>query len=919
MRRFLFLVLFVFGLLIARSQSIEYEWTKVFDSEIGIVSSTVDEEKNLILVGNFGDTVDFDPGTGVINEVANGIRDIFILKLDSNGVFKWVETFGDAHYNSATDVLINRDGDILISGYFNVSLTIDTGNGTISLFSNNSSKDIYIMKLSDTGGFKWIKSIGGNETEGINSIEEDMDGYIYATGDFRGQVDFDSGLDTFNVTSSISGGDLYVLKLDPNGDFQWVQTIGDDANGAFANGNSICVDSFGYVYVTGIFSDTIDFNPDVGHFFLNSYSYFYPDFFILKLDSAGSFVWAMDSKDSLNLNTFAEGNSIHIDPFGDVIVSGTFNGLREVGYGNTQTSITSNGLDDVFILKLDPNGDLIWVRTFGSSGEETAIAGIDKYGNVYVSGVFNDTVDFNSGDNVYNLVPSYNEDIYLLKLNPFGNFLWVKNLEGISTPEYTSFLDVDLFGNIYMIGGFSGTLDFNPTNGIRNITSNSLNGFINKLSQCTPSIEYVSIQACDYYLSPRFDPFNPSGGGAYNQSTDTISFTLQASNGCDSIVYVDLTINNSSPAPTNRDTILICDSTYVWPVDGNTYDFVSGNNYGILSTHDLSHTYTNAGGCDSIVEAFLVMLNGWVVGIATTSTGEPILNSKVSLIEFDPMDSTLTQIDTAYTDSSLLFIDSLGIFFFTFVEESPNIFMKVIPDSVLYPGELPTYYNGSVLWQGASPAFCESSFSTIAGVNPGGDGFIGGFINQGAGKSGNAAGGVTVILVNSDGEVVAMTTTDENGYFSFDDIPEDDTYSIWVDQPFLHNSLAPEIELTNSEPEKDSLQFLLHPTYLELLGDEEEDSVDVGIAEYEQFDFKVYPNPTNSSFNIDLSGMQQNNGQLYKVEIYDVVGQLIYSKEAEQEILNVSTDQWSSGLYNIRLINKSGNAFGYKKLVVTGY
>src|SRR5690606_9459529 len=120
--------------------------------------------------------------------------------------------------------------------------------------------DIFISKLDTNGNFLWAKSMGGVSGDYGSSITTDSSGHIYTTGAFTGTADFDPGVDEFELTST-GGTDIFISKLDTNGNFLWAKSMG----GASAdNGNSITVDSAGYIYTTGDFQGTADFDPGSG-------------------------------------------------------------------------------------------------------------------------------------------------------------------------------------------------------------------------------------------------------------------------------------------------------------------------------------------------------------------------------------------------------------------------------------------------------------------------------------------------------------------------------------------------------------------------------------------------------------------------------------------------------------------------------
>jgi hypothetical protein len=131
-----------------------------------------------------------------------------------------------------------------------------------------------VLKLNSSGTFQWVSTFGGTSIDGGEDITVDSSGNSYITGRFRETVDFGGG----NVTSA-GGGDIFVLKLNSSGTFQWVNTYGGTSADV---GEGITVDSSGNPYITGWFYETVDFGGG------NVTSAGVADIFVLKLNSSGA-------------------------------------------------------------------------------------------------------------------------------------------------------------------------------------------------------------------------------------------------------------------------------------------------------------------------------------------------------------------------------------------------------------------------------------------------------------------------------------------------------------------------------------------------------------------------------------------------------------------------------------------------------
>ena len=326
--------------------------------------------------------------------------------------------------------------------------------------------------FAQNANFEWAVSMGGNYIDYGYSITTDDSGNVYTTGSFSGTVDFDPGAGTLNLTSAGSD-DIFVQKLDPNGNLIWAKSMG----GTYGDiGYSITTDDSGNVYTTGSFSGTVDFDPGAGILFLTSTGDL--DIFIQKLDLNGNLLWAKSMGGTSN----DQGNSITTDANGNVYTTGYFRGIVDFDPGAGTLNLTVVGADDIFIQKLDPNGNLLWAKIMGGFSFDYGYSiATDDSGNVYTTGYFRGIVDFDPGADTLNLTSAGSDDIFVQKLDPNGNLIWAKIMGGVNS-EYGYSITTDDSGNVYTTGRFWGTADFDPGAGILNLTSAGYSDiFIQKL------------------------------------------------------------------------------------------------------------------------------------------------------------------------------------------------------------------------------------------------------------------------------------------------------------------------------------------------------------------------------------------------------------------------------------------------------
>lgn len=319
----------------------------------------------------------------------------------------------------------------------------------------------------------WAVRIGGSGDDRCTSVAVDNSGNVYATGWFAGTVDFDPGTGTSNLTSSGSW-DIFVTKLNSSGSLVWAKKLGGSNNDV---ANSIAVDASGNVYTTGYFEGTADFDPGTGTYNLTS-----PggnsDIFISKLDASGNFVWAKKIGDT----SWEEGLSLCIAPDGGIIVTGYYGSTCDFDPGTGTSNLTNAGMFDVFVCKLTSGGIFVWAKNVSGSSDETGTSvTTDATGNVYVTGWFKATPDFDPGAGTTLMTSAGFKDVFVLKLNSSGNLTWAKKFGGTQEDEGFS-VKVDASGNVHTTGCFTGLVDFDPGPSSSPITSAGYeDAFISKL------------------------------------------------------------------------------------------------------------------------------------------------------------------------------------------------------------------------------------------------------------------------------------------------------------------------------------------------------------------------------------------------------------------------------------------------------
>jgi hypothetical protein len=339
---------------------------------------------------------------------------------------------------------------------------------------------------------EWVKVVGGNGFIKGNSIAIDDDGNFYITGVFLNTNDWEKPGSLF----TLDGGKIFVQKLDAKGKFLWTKFFGGNK---CDKGNSIAIDEGGNIYTTGYFNDIVDFSPGVDSMKLASAGE--NDVFIQKLDANGNFLWVknFDDYSALVHQSRINTSAIAIDGKGNVYKTGNFKGTIDFDPGKDTAKLYARG-DDIFIQKLDANGDFLWAISFtGTYDSESTISSItvDAQDNIYTTGYFERTVDFDPGQGEYNITSEGERDVFIHKMketatgvadmgngidislypNPSNGFIHIALNEAVGEAAITV---TDLQGKIihseHMSAATKSSIDIQAPNGVYFIHVQTANG-----------------------------------------------------------------------------------------------------------------------------------------------------------------------------------------------------------------------------------------------------------------------------------------------------------------------------------------------------------------------------------------------------------------------------------------------------------
>ena len=393
------------------SQSWSQEtWVKVFGGTVdgcGYSISPTSGGGLLITGGSSSDDGDFKGKW-------KGLNDIFILELDRSGRILWSRIIGGTDYEQGNSVRRSFDGGVIITGYTMSKDGDFTGMSTVS-------SDIIVTNLDKDGRILWNKTIGGSGFERGHSVSLTSDGGLLVTG-------FTTSSDGDFEGMNRGGMDIFVIKVDRSGDTQWKRTFGgNDDDG----GTSITSTLDGGVLVTGsTLSNNYDFEDvNMGQ----------QDIVVLNLDSKGDMVW----KRTFGGIESDWGESITTTQEGHIVVVGT------TSSNNGDFRGMNHGGEDVIVMNLDRNGNVVWKKTLGGTG--------DDYGKSVTSTIDGDLLITGytlSSDGDFKGTSRGMSDMFIIKLDKDGEVLWKKTYGG-SRPDGSHSISTSMNDGIVITGSTS--------------------------------------------------------------------------------------------------------------------------------------------------------------------------------------------------------------------------------------------------------------------------------------------------------------------------------------------------------------------------------------------------------------------------------------------------------------------------------
>lgn len=716
--------------------------------------------------------------------------------------------------------------------------------------------------VAQNSDFLWTKQFGGSQLNVVKSQAADSLGNIFITGYFEGTAIFG----TFTLTAN-GINDIYVAKIDPNGNVAWAKNFGTTS--IASEGNSISVDYFGNVFVTGIFQTILV----IGSNTLTSTG---NEIFVTKLDNAGNVLWANQTNGGAypcsivtfsngdfclaatkwgNTSTTYYGTSALLTTGGDFLAKFDSGGsliwsketdltfyYSNVGFGtgpgapygdrkisfdelgniyfialktttNTSAyfgnySITISPFNSGVIFKINSSGNVIWSTLTTGTGDALVSLRSSKIGEVYCAGNFTGTIVHGT-----NTLTTPGSATYLSKLDVLGNYLWTSKLDGAaSASACVVSIDIDTIGNCYAVGNFHGNITFGGNTATSTgSTSNAADLFLIKYDNAGNAVYFKSIPAS----------FNAVGRSITFDLTGNVIFSGQFN----SNLYIGTTTITS------------------------------------LGTEDISLTKVKCTDIHGTVKYNNLAVNGNAVLYKKLTN-----KNKYDLVATVPI------------------IGPNSTYDFSVVETGSFIVVANPSAASLQP----TYCGSAIYWKNASFIYhscANTSTQNIivlpTGTLSNGSGQLSGKLTEGLGygqkgsemSSGNPIGGISIkVGKNPSGSIVGRSITNAfNGNYLVTGLPPTslgESYFVLVDLPGLDTAITYHKALSNINSNITNLDFTADSEFVRPV----DLTVDLKELQFENGKLEVYPNPSTGQLTIHFTLLKSSEISL---DLTDLSGRLV--------------------------------------------
>ena len=377
-----------------------------------------------------------------------------------DGGYAWSHSLGGSSDDSGHSIAVDDSGNIYVTGHFRNTVDFNPL-APVDEHTAEGDWDSFLCKYDSEGNFLWARTWGTYLMDDGSDVIVDSLGNIYVTGIFALCVDLDPGPEEDIHCTSDAGSpypyDAFLSKFDPDGNYIWGQSWGGTKN---EYTECVAFDLYENIFVTGNYWIDADFDPDpaVEDIHISNGR---NDAFITVFKEDGDFIialtWGGAGEDTCK--------GVIGDDEDNFFVITDFEKTVDFNPAVDEDLHKSNGVSDICLSKFDTHADFVSAQSFGGYGMDIANAiDIDIDQNIFITGCFQNTVDFDPGAGIDEHASNGAYDIFVSKFNNGCEFQWAGTWGG-SYSDWAFDMAIDNLGNIFITGGFAGSVDFNPSAG----------------------------------------------------------------------------------------------------------------------------------------------------------------------------------------------------------------------------------------------------------------------------------------------------------------------------------------------------------------------------------------------------------------------------------------------------------------------
>lgn len=535
------------------SQSITLDWvTQINSNNSAITGSAIRENGDILVRGFYKDYLAIENDTVI--DISDPSQDSYLLQVTANGQLDWSRRFdyttGEVYHRIAS-----KENHIYNQGF---------------LLTAPTSFDMTTIQSLSIGSNDSLFTIPGQD------LCTDIEGNVYTTGSFDDSYDFDPSTDQEMILTALNSIDTYLSKYDKNQNLLWARSFPGQSAEA---GSVVSLDNENNVYMAANFRDSVDVDLSVPGFELPNDDSQNDSYFLSKLSSTGDLLWYKPIN-GIGRKTI---RSVAFDNNNNAIIVGGFRDELIYEIAGVSYTLTSQGDEDIYVAKIDPMGNYLWVNAIGGLLDQYGLSlEIDDDGYVFVMGSYYGEVKFDPNSDDTNVSAGFSDSFIQIYDND-GNYFTHYTYGGAGF-DWGRSIHLDDNNDLILISAAGSSIDVDLSDAVYNITpSGTRSSFVAKYSICKPSSLLQIYGICEGDILT-LNGIDYDSEGIYAQ-------TLQDSNLCDYTLNLVITTFNIAE---NFISESICegDTLLGYSTEGEYEIFDIGQN-----------------GCDSITTLSLTILS----------------------------------------------------------------------------------------------------------------------------------------------------------------------------------------------------------------------------------------------------------------------------------------------------------------------